>query len=280
MAGMEEDEEARVVTGRVAKWLPEKGFGWITRDDTGSDIFCHHSEVAQAAGGRGLLVGEPVQFMVRDREGREAAYGITALGGGPVIGMQGGGKGQPQAAAPVKGKGKGGKRGPQDLRPFPGGGQTRGKVVRFFQQKGYAFVQPFHGDFKDVHIYAHHSAWGGGNLAIGWEVSFDVEADPRSGDGKLRAVHIAGPAVLGRGLRSQKVYDKLWGLKPADDDESLESLGGGGEGQQGEEEDEEGEELEEEDEEDEELASEEAGDAAAGAAGAPAAQSAPAFKPY
>lgn len=46
----------------TVKWFnEEKGFGFITPDDGGSDLFVHHSEV-QTPGRAMLADGQPVEF--------------------------------------------------------------------------------------------------------------------------------------------------------------------------------------------------------------------------
>ena len=50
-------------TGKV-KWFNDaKGFGFITQDDGGADVFCHQTAI-QAQGFRSLQEGQKVQFTV------------------------------------------------------------------------------------------------------------------------------------------------------------------------------------------------------------------------
>jgi len=58
--------------GKV-KWFNErKGFGFITPDDGGEDLFIHHSNIA-AQGFRSLQDGQDVEFEVsQGRKGPEA----------------------------------------------------------------------------------------------------------------------------------------------------------------------------------------------------------------
>ena len=50
-------------TGTV-KWFNDaKGFGFITQDDGGEDVFCHHTAIA-AEGFRTLAEGQKVSFEV------------------------------------------------------------------------------------------------------------------------------------------------------------------------------------------------------------------------
>lgn len=53
-----------MATGTV-KWFNDaKGFGFITQDGTGEDVFCHHTAV-QAEGFRSLSEGQKVEFEVK-----------------------------------------------------------------------------------------------------------------------------------------------------------------------------------------------------------------------
>lgn len=47
----------------IVKWFNEaKGFGFITPDDGGKDLFAHFSEI-QAQGFKSLMEGQKVKFM-------------------------------------------------------------------------------------------------------------------------------------------------------------------------------------------------------------------------
>merc|ERR1719419_2121156 len=74
------------ITGKCKAWL--KGFGFVTRDDTGGDLFVHQTEV-QKQGFRSLMVGERVEFEVDFKsEDNKQAINVTGPGGVDVIGMQ------------------------------------------------------------------------------------------------------------------------------------------------------------------------------------------------
>ncbi|EAU62403.1 conserved domain protein [Stigmatella aurantiaca DW4/3-1] len=57
------NEDAEMATG-VVKWFNDaKGFGFITQDGGGEDVFCHHTAI-QADGFRSLTEGQRVEFEV------------------------------------------------------------------------------------------------------------------------------------------------------------------------------------------------------------------------
>jgi CspA family cold shock protein len=62
----------------TVKWFkPDKGFGFITADDSAKDVFVHKS-VLRRSGLNLLEAGQRVQMRVQDVEkGREATWVIT-----------------------------------------------------------------------------------------------------------------------------------------------------------------------------------------------------------
>ncbi|HEV09085.1 MAG: cold-shock protein [Sulfurihydrogenibium sp.] len=61
------------VTGKVKWFDSKKGFGFITRDDNGQDIFVHFSAI-QGKGFKNLEEGERVEFeVVQEEKGPRAA---------------------------------------------------------------------------------------------------------------------------------------------------------------------------------------------------------------
>lgn len=63
----------------VVKWFSaEKGYGFITPDDGGRDLFVHHSQI-QMNGYRSLEQGQRVNFDSQDGDRGPQAVEVTAL---------------------------------------------------------------------------------------------------------------------------------------------------------------------------------------------------------
>lgn len=75
------------LTGKCAKWNTAKGFGFVTRDDGGPDVYVHQRDLKKE-GFRSLLEGEPVVFEVsRMEDGRLHGIKVTGPGGLQVQGQ-------------------------------------------------------------------------------------------------------------------------------------------------------------------------------------------------
>lgn len=63
----------------TVKWFNEsKGFGFITQDDGGADVFAHYSEI-QGEGFKSLAEGDAVSFDVVDGDKGPKATNIVKL---------------------------------------------------------------------------------------------------------------------------------------------------------------------------------------------------------
>ena len=59
-------------TGTVARFLDDKGFGFIKPESGGKDVFVHHSAI-EGTGSKTLAPGERVEFdLVEDTKGPRA----------------------------------------------------------------------------------------------------------------------------------------------------------------------------------------------------------------
>ena len=67
-----------MITGTV-KWFNDaKGFGFITPEDGGKDVFVHHSAI-QGSGFKSLAEGQKVQFETQTTPKGLAAANVSAL---------------------------------------------------------------------------------------------------------------------------------------------------------------------------------------------------------
>jgi len=160
--------------GVVKFFNPQKGFGFIVRDDGGEDVFVHISAVEQA-GLTDLADGQPLEFTLVDRGGRISATNIRIEGDPMPVERSGGGGGAGAA---------GGDRGPQRQLT----GEKASGTVKFFNaMKGFGFIQRDDGQPDAfVHISAVERA-GIPTLNEGDRLEFELEVDRR---GKYAAVNL------------------------------------------------------------------------------------------
>ena len=78
--------------GIVKFFNPQKGFGFIVRDDGGEDVFVHISAVEQA-GLTDLADGQPLEFTLVDRGGRISATNLRIEGEPMAVERSSGGGG-------------------------------------------------------------------------------------------------------------------------------------------------------------------------------------------
>jgi cold shock protein len=161
--------------GIVKFFNPQKGFGFVVRDDGGEDVFVHISAVEQA-GLTDLADGQPLEFTLVDRGGRVSATNLRIEGEPMAVERGGGGAGA--------GAGPGGGGGPQRQLT----GEKASGTVKFFNaMKGFGFIQRDDGQPDAfVHISAVERA-GIPTLNEGDRLDFELEVDRR---GKYAAVNL------------------------------------------------------------------------------------------
>ncbi|HET7316461.1 MAG TPA: cold-shock protein [Sphingomicrobium sp.] len=156
--------------GVVKFFNPQKGFGFVVRDDGGDDVFVHISAVEQA-GLTDLADGQPLEFTLVDRGGRISATNLRIEGEPMPVDRGGGGA-------------AGGDRGPQRQLT---GEKAEGTVKFFNSMKGFGFIQRDDGQPDAfVHISAVERA-GIPTLNEGDRLAFELEVDRR---GKYAAVNL------------------------------------------------------------------------------------------
>ena len=150
--------------GIVKFFNPQKGFGFVVRDDGGEDVFVHISAVEQA-GLTDLADGQPLEFTLVDRGGRISATNLRI-------------EGEPIAVERAE-------RAPE--RQLTGEKAT-GTVKFFNAMKGFGFIQRDDGQPDAfVHISAVERA-GIPTLNEGDRLEFEIEVDRR---GKYAAVNLS-----------------------------------------------------------------------------------------
>jgi len=166
----------------TVKWFSaQKGYGFITPEGGGEDIFVHQSKI-QTEGFRSLAEGEEVEFdKVKDPEkGEFKAENVTGPSGKAPKGDEGKGRGRGGQMAPRKW--------PEGVAPSEG--KSIGSVKWFNAEKGFGFIALAGDEAEDlfVHQSAIHSP-GFRTLREGEEVEFVVQEE----GGKRKAVDVTGP---------------------------------------------------------------------------------------
>jgi len=163
-------------TGTVKWFNSQKGFGFITPEAGGEDLFVHQSAIL-AEGFRTLGEGENVSYTVVEEGGKQKAIDVSAPDGGFVKGDSGRGP-----------------RGRSQPRKWPDGvnpseGKQVGSVKWFNSEKGFGFVAPnAGGEDLFVHQSAVHAP-GFRSLMEGEEVEFKIVTE----GGKQKAIEVTGP---------------------------------------------------------------------------------------
>ncbi|MEO5578347.1 MAG: cold-shock protein [Sphingomicrobium sp.] len=162
--------------GIVKFFNPQKGFGFIVRDDGGEDVFVHISAVEQA-GLTDLADGQPLEFTLVDRGGRVSATDIKIAGEPMAVS---------RAPREEGGEGGGGDRGGPQRQLT--GEKAQGTVKFFNAMKGFGFISRDDGQADAfVHISAVERA-GMPTINEGDRLEFEIEVDRR---GKYAAVNLS-----------------------------------------------------------------------------------------
>ncbi|WP_294171846.1 cold-shock protein [uncultured Sphingomonas sp.] len=165
--------------GVVKFFNPQKGFGFIVRDDGGEDVFVHISAVEQA-NLTDLADGQPLEFTLVDRGGRISASNLRIEGEPMAVERSGG--------ASAGAGGPGGERGAGGPQRQLTGEKASGTVKFFNAMKGFGFIQRDDGQPDAfVHISAVERA-GMPTLNEGDRLEFELEVDRR---GKTAAVNLS-----------------------------------------------------------------------------------------
>jgi CspA family cold shock protein len=174
--------------GTVKFFNDAKGFGFISPEDGGGDVFVHVSAV-ERSGLRGLSEGDEVSFEIEQdrRSGKNAAVDLQVTGSGAP-------RPQSQSRPSYPPRERNEWDAPRRPAPSQGGGARevggsgQGVVKWFNPTKGFGFIQPSDGGADVfVHISAVELA-GLRSLPEGQAVSYDLERDRRTG--KSSAVNL------------------------------------------------------------------------------------------
>ena len=160
-------------SGAIKRWNGEKGFGFISRDDGGGDVFVHRTGV-KSDGFRAFALGERVEFeLVEDADGRGKAADVTGPGGGEL-------------------------QGPWQEGEVP----EEGVVARWREDKGFGFITPQDGGDD---VFVHQTAifaTGFRALVVGDTVEYSVAPDD---SGRMKCFTVCAPGGQVRAPSSYRI---------------------------------------------------------------------------
>ena len=155
------------VLGTVAWYEPGKGYGFVTPDDGGPEMFVHSSAIVV---GGVVSAGQRVAFLVAEGERGPQAEHVLPLGAGAGAGA---GAGVPGGAGAGGGAGAAAGRSGAVAGRSGGGDGADGTVTWFDGDKGFGFVTPETGG-EDVFVHVRALAGGLSSLAEGDRVRYEV----------------------------------------------------------------------------------------------------------
>lgn len=173
--------------GTVKFFNRDKGFGFVTPEAGGEDVFLHISAV-ERAGLETIAEGQTIKYNLVERNGRVSAADIELTG--EIVEPRERGPRPPRPAFGERPERGGFERGPRGPRPDPvtDGVRYEGTVKFFNGIKGFGFIERADGGGDAfVHISAVERA-GLSGLEPNQKVSFELETDRR---GKQAAVNLS-----------------------------------------------------------------------------------------
>jgi CspA family cold shock protein len=72
-------QEERMATGTVKWFSPDKGYGFITQDDSSKDLFVHHTAIQGSEHMRSLPEGARVSYETEDGPKGPAAANVQVI---------------------------------------------------------------------------------------------------------------------------------------------------------------------------------------------------------
>eukprot|EP00457_Paulinella_chromatophora_P004875 gb/GEZN01004888.1/.p1 GENE.gb/GEZN01004888.1/~~gb/GEZN01004888.1/.p1 ORF type:complete len:419 (-),score=80.30 gb/GEZN01004888.1/:601-1857(-) len=138
--------DGQLMTGTVKWWNLDKGYGFLTADDGGSDVFLHQSEI-QTEKFRALILGTEVQGKFQVRDGKPILLKITGKDGAklPVI------QSKMEAAVLIQQQ-------QATIEPELAPGFLRGTIKWFSAEKGFGFILPAEEGDPDIFLHKSHVA--------------------------------------------------------------------------------------------------------------------------